>query len=75
MHMKCCLCDCKVLLTRSVNLTHNGFDNSEENLIRIEEAEEVTKLSVEFERLWRESEDLRAEDLSWLIESRTKGYR
>ena len=73
MHMKCCLCDCKVLLTGSVNLTHNGFESSAENLIRIEEAEEVVKYSVRFEELWQAAEELRAEDITAALRTRKMG--
>ena len=73
MHMKSCSFDCKVLLTGSVNFTHNGFENSAENLIRIEDAEEFVKHSVRFEELWREAEDLRADDLAWALELRERG--
>ena len=73
MHMKCCLCDGRVLFTGSVNLTHNGLECSDENLVRIEGAEEIAKHQEHYERLWNQSEILRQGDLDEALRLRVKG--
>ena len=73
MHMKCCLCDGRVMFSGSVNMTHNGMEVSDENLVRIEDAEEVAKHQERFEELWDESEILRQGDLDRALKLREKG--
>ena len=54
-------------------MTHNGLELSDENLVRIEEAEEVTKHLERYERLWDRSEILRQGDLDRALKLREKG--
>ena len=54
-------------------MTHNGLENSDENLVRIEEAEEVAKYQERYERLWDQSEILRHGDLERALQLREKG--
>ena len=72
MHMKCCLCDSRVMYTGSVNMTHNGLEVSDENLVRIEEAEGVAKHLERYEELWDRSEILRQSDLDRALKLREK---
>ena len=54
-------------------MTHNGLECSDENLVRIEEAEEVAKHQEHYERLWNQSEILRQGDLDEALRLRVKG--
>ena len=54
-------------------MTHNGLENSDENLVRIEEAEEVAKYQERYEKLWNQSEILRHGDLEQALKLREKG--
>ena len=54
-------------------MTHNGLECSDENLVRIEEAEEVAKHQERYERLWSQSEILRQGDLDEALQLRVKG--
>jgi phosphatidylserine/phosphatidylglycerophosphate/cardiolipin synthase-like enzyme len=72
MHMKCCLCDGRVLFTGSVNLTHNGLEYSDEHLVRIEEAGEIAKYQEHYERIWNQSQILRQGDLDEALRLRVK---
>ena len=51
-------------------MTHNGMEVSDENLVRIEEAEEVAKFLAYYERLWGQSEILQQHDLDQAIQLR-----
>ena len=51
-------------------MTHNGLEVSEENLVRIEEAEGVAKHLEQFDDLWSRSEILRQGDLDWALQLR-----
>ena len=53
-------------------MTHNGLERSDENLVRIEEAEEVAKHLEQYERLWNQSEILRYSDLERALQLREK---
>ena len=75
MHMKCCSFDARVLYTGSVNMTHNGMETSDENVVRIEEAGVVAKYLKEWQRLWDLSEPLQQEDLDRAIWLREKNKR
>ena len=75
MHMKCCLCDGRVMFTGSVNMTHNGLEVSDENLVRIEEAEGVAKHLEHYEELWDRSEILRPGDLDQALKLREEKKR
>ena len=60
------------MFTGSVNLTHNGLESSDENLVRIEEAEEVIKHLKCYEGLWDQSEILRLSDLEQALQLRER---
>ena len=72
MHMKCCLCDARVLYTGSANMTHNGMENSDEDAMRIEDAEVAAKYLKQFQEVWDNSEPLQQEDLDRAIQLRVK---
>ena len=75
MHMKCCLCDARVLYTGSVNMTHNGMEHSDEDAMRIEDAGVVAKYLKQFQTMWDASEPLRQEDLDQAIGLRERNKR
>ena len=54
-------------------MTHNGLENSDENLVRIEEPGEVAKHQERYEKLWNQSEILRHGDLEQALKLREKG--
>ena len=52
LHHKTTICDRTLLLNGSVNFTHNGFVNNEENLIVTNSLPRVTMAARKFEELW-----------------------
>jgi phosphatidylserine/phosphatidylglycerophosphate/cardiolipin synthase-like enzyme len=53
MHAKTVIIDNRVVLTGSVNMTHNGIENNKEHMFRILEPTVVKALRVDFEETWR----------------------
>jgi len=56
MHVKTIAFDDEVVLTGSVNLTHNGFENSKEQMVRITEEQTVKEFVKDFEKTWKIAE-------------------
>ena len=56
MHVKTFIFDEKVLLTGSVNMTHNGFENDKEHLFRMIESSVVADVLEDFEKEWAGAE-------------------
>ena len=56
MHVKSLMFDKKVLLTGSVNLTHNGYENNKEHMFRITEPTTVAAVIEDFEKDWERAE-------------------
>ena len=56
MHVKTLVFDRKVVLTGSVNLTHNGMENNKEHLFRIEDPSIIESVMTDFEDDWRQAE-------------------
>ena len=52
MHVKTLVIDGKVLLTGSVNLTHNGFEKNKEHLYRITDPSAIREVLDDFEKDW-----------------------
>ena len=56
MHVKTIIFDAQVLLTGSVNITHNGMENNVEHMYRIVEPTCVADVMADFERRWEMAE-------------------
>ena len=56
MHVKTLVVDRKVLLTGSVNMTHNGLEKNKEHLYRIENPSTIETVMTDFEEEWQEAE-------------------
>ena len=52
MHAKTIIIDRKIVLTGSVNMTHNGFERNKEHLFRITDPVTVKAVSDEFDEVW-----------------------
>ncbi len=61
MHAKTLIFDGRVVLTGSVNLSHNGLENNKEHLWRITEASAVHDVMDDFEQTWLVSEPVTRE--------------
>ena len=58
MHVKSLIFDEKILLTGSVNMTHNGFENNKEHLYRVAEPSAVADVLADFEKEWAGAEQV-----------------
>ena len=58
MHIKSFIFDEKVLLTGSVNMTHNGFENNKEHMYRIAEPSVVADVLADFEKEWAQADQV-----------------
>ena len=56
MHVKAIIFDAQVLLTGSVNITHNGMENNVEHMYRIVEPTAVADVMADFEKRWEVAE-------------------
>ena len=56
MHVKTIIFDAQVLLTGSVNITHNGMENNVEQMYRIVEPTAVADAMTDFEKRWEVAE-------------------
>ena len=56
MHVKSLIFDDAVLLTGSVNMTHNGHENNKEHLYRIVLSSAVLEVLADFEKDWTGAE-------------------
>ena len=61
MHVKTLVFDRKVVLTGSVNMSHNGLENSKEHLFRITVPETVEATIADFEEHWTTCQPLTME--------------
>ena len=55
MHVKNLVVDGKILMTGSVNLTHNGMERNKEHLYRITTKSAIEDVMVDFDREWAEA--------------------
>ena len=58
MHVKALIIDDKILLTGSVNMTHNGLEHNKEHLYRITETSAVADVLNDFETQWESAEQV-----------------
>ena len=71
MHNKVVVEDSRVLLTGSVNLTHNGLENNEENLIVTTAQGAADAAALRFDELWSIAAPLGQERLQAAVERAT----
>ena len=72
MHNKIIIVDLKVLLTGSVNLTHNGLENNEENLIVTAAQGAIDAAAIRFDELWSIAKPLGPDRLQEAVERATE---
>ncbi len=72
MHSKTLFFDKKVVLTGSVNLTHNGLEHNKEHLIRVLEPSVVAAMLRDFEETWERADTVTSEDLDSMLEKYAK---
>ena len=72
MHVKTLVFDRKVLLTGSVNLTHNGMENNKEHLYRISDSQLIAEVLADFEQVWASAEPVTQEVIADMMERHTK---
>ena len=60
-HVKCWILDEKVVLSGSVNLTHNGLERNKEHLYEIREVNAVKAVQADFEADWNSAEEITPE--------------
>ena len=72
MHNKIVVVDSRVLLTGSVNLTHNGLENNEENLLVTTAQQPVDAAVLRFYELWSIAKPLGHERLQEAVERATE---
>jgi len=58
MHCKTWLVDDEVILTGSLNLTHNALENNKEHLWTMRNSDAVQHLKEDFEELWEDSREV-----------------
>ena len=64
MHAKTLIFDGRSVLTGSVNMTHNGFENNKEHMIQIYDPETVACFVQDFEDSWAIAEEVTPEKLT-----------
>ena len=67
LHVKTFMFDDQVLLTGSVNMTHNGFENNKEHMYRITEPKVLADVKADFETVWEEAEELTSEQIETML--------
>ena len=67
MHVKSLIFDERVLLTGSVNMTHNGYENNKEHLYRITEPSLVVDVVADFEKDWSAAEPVTQQHIDTMI--------
>jgi len=72
MHAKTLIFDKKVVLTGSVNLTHNGLEHNKEQMIRVLEPSAVAAMLLDFEQTWKRADTVTLEDLESMMEQHVK---
>jgi phosphatidylserine/phosphatidylglycerophosphate/cardiolipin synthase-like enzyme len=68
MHAKTFVFDEAVLLTGSVNMTHNGLENNKEHLFRMTEPAVVAKVMSDFEQEWVTAERVTQENIDQMMD-------
>ena len=67
MHVKTLIFDRKTLLTGSVNMTHNGFENNKEHLYRIPDPHTVAEVLEDFETVWSAAEVVSLDMIDYIL--------
>ena len=67
MHVKTLIFDGRVLLTGSVNMTHNGHENNKEHLFRLTEPTVVADVMKDFEKDWAAAEEVESEHIEQMM--------
>ena len=67
MHVKTLIFDRKTLLTGSVNMTHNGFENNKEHLYRIPDPHTVAEVLEDFETVWSAAEVVTQDMIDYML--------
>ncbi len=57
-----------MVLTGSVNLTHNGLERNKEHMIRVLEPSVVAAMLQDFERTWERADTVTSKDLESMLE-------
>ena len=55
MHAKTLIFDGKIVLTGSVNMTHNGYENNKEHMLRLVAPKAVADFVADFEEEWQQA--------------------
>ena len=75
MHAKTLIFDKKVVLTGSVNLTHNGLEHNKEHILRTTEPGTVADFLRDFEETWELATTVGPEELASMLEKHAKKKR
>ena len=75
MHVKSLIIDIRVVLTGSVNMTHNGHEHNKEHMYRITEPSAVSDVLADFEKDWIEAEIATQILMNTLLENSEKHKR
>ena len=75
MHVKTLIMDGKVVLTGSVNMTHNGYENNKEHMYRIADPAAVAEVLADFERTWDEAEEVTRTAMDKVLENSARRKR
>ena len=67
MHVKTLIFDERVVLTGSVNMTHNGHENNKEHLFRLTEPTVVADVMKDFEKDWAAAEEVEEKDIEQMM--------
>ena len=74
-HVKTMILDNKVVLTGSLNLTHNAFEHNKEHVVRIVDPKCVQQFVEDFYRTWTESEVISTRDIDSMFQYHDKRER
>ena len=68
------ICDGIILLTGSVNMTHNGMTNNAEQLWRMRGPQVIESAMADFERLWDKGEEVESSHIDKMNEDHFAKY-
>ena len=72
MHVKTLIIDEQLVLTGSVNLTHNGLENNKEHLFCISEPKVVADVLSDFEKEWIQAEPVTEDMIELMLDKYEK---
>jgi hypothetical protein len=70
--VKCFILDEEIVLTGSMNLTHNGMENNKEHLYRLSEPAFVADVLAEFEKEWLVADIVTDKEIAVMLETDRK---